>query len=246
MSDKRSIVVYRGPSMLPGHESEIIRAVITRESSNVKTGNMAQLWILPDDVSPLDASKSGQDAAICGECPQRQSLGGGCYVTLFQGPLATWRASHRSTNLWRGLAFLRSLRTARDGAVLRLGAYGDPAALPEGLVSALVRAVDGRVTGYTHQWRYPSAAWARSYVMASVESRRDALIAQSAGWRTFRVATDALTMPSEIVCVNESRGVTCAQCGLCNGGRFSKARSITIPVHGWGAKRAAKVCEVSN
>ena len=40
-------------------------------SANRKTGAMAQLWILSADESPVDASQSGADASVCGDCPLR-------------------------------------------------------------------------------------------------------------------------------------------------------------------------------
>ena len=241
-----SFVVYKGPSMLPGHEHETIRGVLTRESSNRKTGPMAQLWIVREDVAPHVASKLGTDGAVCGECPQRQSLGGGCYVTLIQGPRAMWVGSGgKDADLEGACAYLVQKASGQSrGAVLRLGAYGDPAALPQEIVEALCFAVGGRVTGYTHQWREPTLEWARSWCMASVETKRDAFLARMRGWRTFRVtAGDASVESSEIVCVNESRGVSCQDCGLCGGAGQGPAVSIVIPAHGALVKRAS-ACSV--
>lgn len=247
MSKPTSIVVYRGPSMLKGHGHEMVRGVLSFGSDNVKTGPMAQLWILPDWQSPISASAFGEDGAICGERPQRRSLGGGCYVTIFQGPQSAWKGSNGKPVDVRGAyAYLRRLGRRMGGAVLRLGAYGDPAALPESLIRTLVTAVDGRTTGYTHQWR--EASWIRPYVMASVESIRDALIARSSGWRTFRVtAGDASVGRGELVCLAESKGMTCQECGLCDGsgkdGRRARVASIVIPAHGSLSNRAASACE---
>jgi hypothetical protein len=242
-----SFVVYRGPSMLPGHEGETIRGVLTRESSNRKTGPMAQLWIVREDVAPHVASKLGTDGAVCGECPQRQSLGGGCYVTLIQGPRAMWVSSTtKPVDVDGACGYLVAKAAGQSrGAVLRLGAYGDPAALPRDLVESLVFAVGGRVTGYTHQWREPSLEWARHWCMASVETTRDAFLARMRGWRTFRVtAGDPSVGAGEIVCVNESQGTSCQDCGLCNGSGPDTAKvSIVIPAHGALVKRAAKGCE---
>jgi hypothetical protein len=242
-----SFVVYLGPSMLPGHEGETIRGVLTRESSNRKTGPMAQLWIVREDVAPHVASKLGTDGAVCGECPQRQSLGGGCYVTLIQGPRAMFVASTgKAIDLQGACDYLVAKAAGQSrGAVLRLGAYGDPAALPQEVVEALCFAVGGRVTGYTHQWREPTLEWSRSWCMASVETTRDAFLARMRGWRTFRVtAGDASLSAGEIVCVNESQGTSCQDCGLCNGaGPDTAPVSIAIPAHGTLTRRASKGCE---
>ena len=86
----KSFTVYRGPSQLDGAP---IRAILTRGSRNAKTGDMAQLHILVDDVAPHVATKTGADASVCGDCPQRPVNGGGCYVNVFQGPRSAWVAS---------------------------------------------------------------------------------------------------------------------------------------------------------
>lgn len=236
MKSTQSFVVYRGPSALDG---ATIRVVLTRSSANRKTGPMAQLFIVRDDKAPHLAQKDGTDASVCGDCPFRPANGGGCYVVTIQGPRAMFKASEgRAVDLEGALAFLRErAATDKSRAILRLGAYGDPSAIPAHVVRLLVDAVGGRATGYTHQWRRPEFDYLKAYCMASVESQRDTLIAWNRGWRTFRVTpNDATVMPREIVCVNESRGVSCAACGLCFGGK--QAASITIPAHGFTVKRA--------
>ena len=230
-----SFVVYRGPSALNGAP---IRAVLTTKSANRKTGDMAQLWILHDEEAPHEAQKTGADSAVCGDCPFRPANGGGCYVLTFQGPLSVWKATcGKPVALWGALRHLEE----REGekVTLRLGAYGDPAALPIALVRRLVAAVDGRATGYTHQWR-KYAGDLRRFVMASVENPRDALIARSQGWRTFRVSPNKATLTGEIECAADSVGITCEQCGLCRGSQL-EAKSIMIQVHGRRSGAALRV-----
>ena len=82
-------VVYEGKSRINGKN---IVAIVTMESSNVKTGNMASMWILNADESPIEASKSGNDDSVCGMCPHRHFSGGSCYVTLFQAPLQVYKS----------------------------------------------------------------------------------------------------------------------------------------------------------
>jgi hypothetical protein len=162
------------------------------KSANVKTGNMVQLFILPHKTAPHKAVKSGADAAICGTCPQRPILGGGCYVAVFQGPLSTWKATRKlkAAPLSETVARLAERASKQErGPVLRLGAYGDVAALPVDVVRALVAAVSGRVTGYTHGWTALGLAGVehlRESCMLSVESEEMARQAHAAGWRTFR------------------------------------------------------------
>ena len=54
-------VIYEGKSPLNGDN---IVAIITLKSSNVKTGNMASMWIMHRDVKPTDASKEGKDESV--------------------------------------------------------------------------------------------------------------------------------------------------------------------------------------
>ena len=77
-----------------------IMAALTEGSSNRKTGDLDTLWILAEDTDPNAAVKSGEDIAICGDCPHRREHGelGDCYVLPFQAPLGIWRAVKRRQN----------------------------------------------------------------------------------------------------------------------------------------------------
>jgi hypothetical protein len=67
--------------------------------------------------------------------------------------------------------------------------------------------------------------------MVSADTPKQALAAQKRGARTFRVKTaDAPFLQGEIECLADSKGMTCADCGLCNGS--SGAPSVAITVHG--------------
>ena len=60
-------------------------------SANSKTGGMIQTWFLWKHSSPIDAIKSGDDAAICFDCPHRGDGTGknrACYVNIGQAPLS--------------------------------------------------------------------------------------------------------------------------------------------------------------
>ena len=126
---RSAIVVYRGPSAIDGSPIVAILSGLVEPSDNSKTGPMAQLWILPADVAPHEAQRTGEDRSVCGACPMRPSIAPKgsprCYVKTFQGPLSTWKANHAEpVDLAGAVAALR-------GKALRLGAYGDPAAIPE-------------------------------------------------------------------------------------------------------------------
>ena len=210
--------IWRGPSRINGAP---IVAIATWNTANPKTGNMVQVWILPQEEEPHQAVKSGADASVCGDCPLRPLAPGNgpkCYVSTFQAPLAVHRKWARG-----GYPIGAPLP---EGVPVRLGTYGEPSALPVAVLRRLTRTV--RHTGYTHQWgRFPSL---RPLVMASVESLEGAREAWAKGWRTFRVVAHPTDVsPSEILCPATTHGTTCADCGLCNGA--GSARSIAIVAH---------------
>ena len=222
--------VWRGPSPYNG---ETIRATISRGSLNKKTGYLDSMWIHVDGVAPSEAVETGRDSAVCGDCPHRPggSLGD-CYATQGQ----SWMG---------GQSHARSISRDYDRGrshVLRLGAYGDPAMLPESVVAGEVRKYRGRALGYTHQWQHAWAGWARAYCMASADSMDQAREAQAAGWRTFRVSYDGEMMPGEILCPSD-KGVQCADCGLCDGkrGPDDRRKNIAILAHGARSQPLLKV-----
>jgi hypothetical protein len=241
-----SLVVYQGPSAIDGTPIVAILSGLADASDNAKTGPMVHLWILADNgETPNDAQKSGGDSSVCGDCPLRplavkdarkRGTGYGtrkgerqCYVKTFQAPRAVYSAYKRG-NIPADLA--RAIKLSR-GRALRLGAYGDPAAIPEsaGVVQRLCK-VARSVTGYSHQWRDPRHAWLQVHAMASVETELDAWQAWKAGWRTFRVSSQPMRALArvETPCPAYTHGVTCADCMLC-GGASVQARSIWIQAH---------------
>ena len=212
--------------MIDGSPIVAIVTGIKRPTSNRKTGPLAQLWILPQEVNPVEALKTGADAGICGACPHRGIKGKqrGCYVNVGQAPLAAWKSWDAGN---KPRVEPESVQPTKNVRGIRLGAYGDPAALPVEVLEALVSGYEYH-TGYTHQWqRFPELA---SLVMASVETAAQAKVAHSDGWRTFSTDSSA---PDSIECPSDSRGTQCADCRLCGGA--SEARSIFITPHGTGS-----------
>ena len=226
------MVIYEGPSMLNGEPIVgIITGLAGNPSSNVKTGPMAQLWILDATTAPHEAVKSGADESVCGDCPAR---GKWCYVTTFQGPLSVWRTWKRGGYQGLDLKLL-------GGIKLRLGAYGDPAAIPIEVIRDITAPVDS-YTGYTHQWRRCDPSF-QSFCMASVDSFEDGECAIRHGWRTFRATHDGEVgrLDKEITCpASDEAGhkLTCFDCGACDGRRRPTVKSnIVINVHGNKTKR---------
>lgn len=230
-----SVLVYEGPSMLDGHP--IIGALtgLRRKSKNPKTGQIPQLWILRSDMHPMDAIRAGADYSICGDCVHRghfvdERWTRSCYVNPM-GPSSVYTA------YTRGKYPLVSIETARlllAGLTLRLGAYGDPAALPHTLVEDLANAAKDHV-GYTHQ---PSLCHdtLKKLVMASVETKQAGDALQAQGWRTFRILRphETVSVKQEFLCpASKEAGhkTTCEHCTLC-GGANTNAKSVAIYVHG--------------
>lgn len=226
MTKHSGFVLYEGPSMIDG--APIVAIAITG-SDNVKTGNMVQTFIMRSDVEPHTALKTGQDASVCGDCKHRPANGGACYVTVFQAPLSVYRAYKRGRYPHQS----QEAQEACAGRMVRLGTYGDPAAVPRAIWEALIRLAKGH-TGYTHQWRSGDAL--RHLVMASADTAEERQDAIAAGWRTFRIRTESEAVEQgEFVCPASAEGGmkrTCATCGACNGAQRANQASPVIIVHG--------------
>jgi hypothetical protein len=244
VSRPNGLILYRGPSLLDGAPILVVAIGLATGSTNRKTGDMLQTYILRDDVAPIAAVASGQDASICGDCVHRGDMGNGkgrtCYVNIGQGPTQVWKTAQRGgyPAAPRGQGFdawADAVAAAGAGRVVRLGTYGDPAAVPAAVWQALTSECIAH-TGYTHQWRNPAAAALRTLCMASADSVADAASAQAAGWRTFRVAMpcDSPRERTEAVCpasAEAGRKMVCADCRACAGANGRRG-SIVIQAHG--------------
>lgn len=240
------MIIYSGPSLIDGKP---IVAIAIGKSGNTKTGNMVQTYIIRADISPLEASKTGEDFSICGACPHRgeattlaerkQALKRSCYVNLGQGPTIVWKAFQRG--IYEMVAGHAAIAAIGKGRMVRLGTYGDPAAVPAYIWESLISEAVGH-TAYTHQSGVESAQARPEFMMVSADTEEQARIAWSNGNRTFRVvkSTHEIIRGAEILCpASKEAGfkTTCNSCGLC-GGAAIKAKSIAIVDHGPQRKRA--------
>lgn len=229
MTAPNSAVIWTGPSAFTGQPVEVLVQCLKTPSSNEKTGAMVQVSIVQAGQNPSLMRGTPREADVCGACRGQKRLEGWCYEDW--QPWLIGQQRHRAQVL--------SLTEASEllaGRSVRLGAYGDPAAVPF-MVWARLLAHVRAWTGYTHAWRTCDSRF-RLYLMASVESPAEAIEAGLAGWRTFRIRPDAggELGRGEVVCPFESRGVTCERCRLCAGtGR--PARSIVITAHGPRARK---------
>lgn len=242
-SKAKNAIIYSGPSLIDG--APIVCVAIT-SSGNSKTGDMVQTHIIRADMDPRTASKTGADVSICGTCQHRgtptsdpakaTAAGRTCYVNLGQGPLQVFKAYSAGKYSSADRETIRSI--GRDRMV-RLGTYGDPAAVPEQVWTDLLAEAAGH-TGYTHQHQHPGADYAR--MMYSADTAAEAAAAQAKGYRTFRVVPvqqwqqqgRAALLKTEALCpasAEAGRKATCIQCKLCTGST-SAARSIAIVAHG--------------
>lgn len=224
MSKTKGYVLYEGPSAINGAP---IVAILTLNSANAKTGNMAQLWIMAKDTAPHIAKKEGKDDAVCGDCPIKKE----CYVLTFQGPLSVWNAYKRGSYEYpvdsTGSVYLWD--SILSDLIIRFGAYGDPAALPKYLIKDIADNCKD-FTGYTHQWDKRKFNFLKNYFMASVENSKLAAQAAQKGFRYFRIKqSGADNFENEITCPSDS-GIQCIDCKLCNGSK--QAKNITIEAHG--------------
>jgi hypothetical protein len=232
------MIIYSGPSMIDGMP---IVVVTTFDSQNIKTGNMAQTWIIRSDIDPFEASRTGADRSICGDCvhrgqthnePRGAAKSRSCYVNLLFGPLTVYKAFVAGN-----YETATDLRALGRGRTIRVGSYGDPAAVPQHIWDELL-ADAASWTAYTHNPVNPDP----QRYMTSADSLAQAHNAWARGERTFRVIKHALDLePTEILCpasAEAGKRTTCANCKLCAGASIA-AKNIAIVAHGPGARHFA-------
>lgn len=225
------VVLYEGISRLDGKSP--VALIVTFASRNTKTGPMAQAWIIRTDVHPLIAVREGLDEAICGDCRHREKNARSCYVVVGFAPAGVYRA-------YRAGTYRRGEPADLRGHYLRMGAYGDPAALPVEAWERLLEKLAGW-TGYTHQWRTADRAFKR-FLMASVDTEAEYHEARAEGWRTFRVRHVSGLLPGEIVCPASAEGgyrTTCERCRLCSGTSFGNEAAKTVAIYAHGQATTA-------
>ena len=244
--NRNGAVIYEGPSQLDGEPIVVILTGITADSGNAKTGAMLQTWILRSDVAPLTALRTGADASICGDCKHRPRITEDgkhvrtCYVSVWQAPRGVFACYKRGR--YQRAYDPRSIAALGAGRQVRLGSYGDPAAVPFEVWGALTARAAG-FTGYTHQARHATFdPRILSVCMVSADTLADVTAAHAAGGRAFHVRPIGTPVPKGLAqcpaAAEAGRRATCATCMLC-GGAAVKARSISIQAHGNGARYVA-------
>ena len=226
-----------------------IAIIATLETTNDKTGDMVQVWIIPSDISPVEAVRTGKDDVVCFDCKHRGSIeilpdgtvrvvNRTCYVTVFQAPRAVFDGYTRGIY---PVLDPRDYRFVFSGRKVRFGAYGETVLIPYGILAKIAFESDGW-TGYTHQWRHEEFQHYKRFLAASVDSEAEYQEAKALGWRTFRVRTpNQPLLKHEIICPASAEGgykSTCEKCRLCSGSLpVDPRRDIAIIVHGSSAKK---------
>ena len=242
MTATTGYVLWQGPSPYNG---DPIVMLATMRSRNGKTGDMAQVWIMPRDTAPHESLKDGSDASVCGPCPLRGDGTGkdrACYVTLVQAPLSIWKTFKRGGYVDASSWDDADISALFAGFKVRLGAWGDPAMAPLHRVAAIVALAAGW-TGYTHQWPTVDPAWS-GYLMASADSVDQRAAARAKGYRSFALLPkghDAKGIPHAMECAatRDRNPLQCIDCLACSGtrnGTVANAVDVVVAAHGTGAK----------
>lgn len=238
------VVLHRGVSPFDGTSYVVIASF--GDSSNTKTGNMIQVYILADGgMAPHVAVKTGNDVGICGDCPLKGVMwkGRACYVNVATGPNSVWECYMCGGYDEYDPAIHDEYFAGRD---IRWGTYGEPVLIPVGIVKRLCRIANGW-TGYTHQWRKRQYQKYRRYFMASTHTIADCERAVSKGWRFFKsanthTAEDIAALKRLTPCFNcpaskeQGHRMQCWQCLACSGSdrqaNDAMQASVWIDTHG--------------
>lgn len=221
------------------YEDDVRVAIGTMSTSNIKTGNMVQVWILDRNTEPHILVKNGGDHTVCGSCPLRN--GNGCYVTVHQAPLQVFRSWKRGIYSNNYDAFLDVVENSRS---VRFGAYGDPSFIDYKILFQIANRCKD-YTGYTHQWRNKGFDPIYLNILKpSVDNERQ--LKQLARLNEenntnhgyFRLVDDYSQMQEgEIICDSDAFGTQCINCLKCKGNDYK----IVIKKHGSKAKKIKTV-----
>lgn len=236
------VILYDGPSLLNKKPIVCIATGLLNGSTNSKTGDFIQTYILANNNKlPTANLVSGGDEASCGDCIHRKIDGlGTCYVNVAFGPDGVYKAFKNN----KYAKFENKHLELFKDKLLRCGAYGDPAALPVSVWEKIISVTKGH-TGYTHQWKKCDQKL-KEFCMASVDNPKELKQAKQMGWKTFRVRrSDEPILPGEFACpasIEQNKRLKCEDCLACCGTKgYNNGKSVTPTIisHGldWKSKR---------
>lgn len=239
-------IVWEGPSRINGEPIVLLVTGLFNPSRNPKTGPMHQTWILNRDVHPFEALKNGRDFCVCGDCPARFNPDTNtlvCYVN----PVTTgqvWKSYQN--NRYKPVTIDAHSNIWFDLKPLRIGAYGDPAAVPIHVWTdwlELLVPLKMQWTGYTRRWQHPENQPMKEFLMASTFSAAEQAQASALGWHTYRVLPAGADLPAQsTICPGSKEGnyaKTCRECLLCRGAAGTK--DVVTYAHGHHAQHFQEV-----
>ena len=212
------------------YNGDSLYAVVNYDSRNSKTGNVYQLSFIPVDMfTDTGFDKSSDDAVCPTDCFFKDS--NACYVNLAYAPRAIVQ-SIKAGNYQPKLNYQMLSKN-----ILRLGSYGDCSCLPYEFIEKIIKSCKQGYLNYTHGWKSCDPRFA-NIAMASVETIEDKELANSMGYRTFRVRPiDGEILNDELLCPYEKNNfITCSMCMKCNGNNGKSKKNIVVTVHGTAHK----------
>lgn len=235
--------IWSGPSEIDGEPIVVLLTGFKIATANKKMGETAlQSWILSANVEPVLATLTGADASICGDCPHRGRLedggnpGRSCYVNVGLGVQNIWAAWKRGN--YPAVERVTDLIRLGQSRMIRIGSYGDPAAVPFWVWTNLAHGAAFHM-GYTHRWRRCDPRF-RTLCMASVDTAEEREEARTMGWRTFRVRRhDQPLLDREIICpasAEAGKKLQCEDCRACSGLGGKARADVAIIAHGSRAR----------
>jgi len=195
--NKNTRLIYDGPSVTDGEPILALISGLDERSTNAKTLDMAQVYIMYKDESPTMAVVTGNDVSVCGPCflrpliaKQLKETGESyipCYVDKERGPGTTWKSWNmgnvEAITPLQASEIIATLKTCNcdtkhrrvncpnpgPSLGVRLGAYGDPASVPGWVWSDLLSMLpkSSKMTSYTHAWE--NTPELAEYTMASID-----------------------------------------------------------------------------
>lgn len=197
-------VLWRGRSRFDGSPMVLIAVGLREPTKNIKTPHCVTVYGLRSDISPRENILEGA-RSTCGHCPIKKE----CYVHSW-----TLAAIYKEFTAGKypdlPLEMLpQVMRTQGPAHKLRLGGYANPSVVGWREFGRLIPNLGVDWLSYEHDWRGAPAAW-KSVSMASTESIRGTLAADSRGWRAFQVVP--VGQGRATVKALRARGLQAVQC----------------------------------
>ena len=230
-------ILFEGVSPLTGEKIVCIITGLKTSTSNEKTGDMLQTWILLQDIPPHIAHKNGLNRGVCGDCPHTGGENGqnSCYVKWFQAPLQVWKSWKANRYDYFSNSDLNLIKNRS----LRMGSAGDPSMLPLSVWEPLLNVCKSH-TGYSHQYRHDFAIDFKNVLQASCDTFEDYLYASDLGFNCFLVKHKDTKAPKNFIncpaSIEAGKKTSCEICSMCSGSGSKKGKNIYINAHGNTAK----------